>query len=59
MSHRRDVAMALRIRDAAARQEAIMERKAIGKMNRPPPMAPTATSAAKTLNCQTETKVLV
>ena len=34
MSHRKDVAMALKIKDAATRQEAIMERKAVRSMAR-------------------------
>lgn len=36
MSHRKDVAMALKIRDAAARREAIVERKAVSYVSRQP-----------------------
>lgn len=34
MSHRKDVEMALKIKDAATRQVAIMEKRAVGVMSR-------------------------
>jgi hypothetical protein len=34
MSHRRDVVMAMKIKDAATKQVAIMERKAVSAMSR-------------------------
>lgn len=62
MSHRKDVLMAMKIKDAATRQVAIMERRAVSAMNRKPLDAtreePTqAQDATHTQNTQTQTRI--
>ncbi len=62
MSHRKDVLMAMKIKDAATRQVAIMERRAVSAMNRKPLDAPReeptqAQDATHTQNTQTQTRI--
>lgn len=59
MSHRKDVAMALKIKDAATRQVAIMEKRAVSAMNRQQEATTKQEAAAtESRTCEAEQKLM-